>query len=375
VGRGPSQRRDDRATPSRRDALRTGKIQDQLVERRGGLVKVYTGDDGWKELPPPTLWAVLKECHDSISAGHLMGRQKLARVAKNFWWPSMRKIVFAWTASCRKVRPRRVIPPLRSGKVGAVGDRWALDVAVPLPVTHTWKRFVVALVEYVTKFVIAVPTENHTAPTLAMLLVNEIVFKYGPFRELLMDGEPEMQIDLMAAMVQILQAKQTTPVPYRPNLTGLVERFDRTWKDMVSMYVSRNRNDWDEWVSAMPYAYNSAENTVTGFAPFFLMTGREPRAPRDLLLKDRVEDVGKKAETREWHGRLRQAVEVAREVAKEAIAKEQRRQSRYYDRQQRRDTAFEVGGLVWVHRPPENKKKTKLRYRWVGPYRVEVSAG
>jgi hypothetical protein len=158
-------------------------------------------------------------------------------------------------------------------------------------------------------------------------------------------------------------------------LMGLVERFNRTWKDMVSMYVSRNRNDWDEWVSAMAYAYNSAENTVTGFAPFFLMTGREPRAPRDLLLKDRVEDVGKKAETREWHGRLRQAVEVAREVAKEAIAKEQRRQARYYDRQQRRGTTFEVGELVWVHRPPENKKKTKLRHRWVGPCRVEGSAG
>jgi hypothetical protein len=105
------------------------------------------------------------------------------------------------------------------------------------------------------------------------------------------------------------------------------------------------------------------------------MTGRKPRAPRDLLLKDRVEHVGTKEETREWHGRLRRAVEKSVGVARVAIEKEQRRQARYYDRQQRNDTEFRLGELVWVHRPPENKKKTKLRHGWLGPCRIEDFVG
>ncbi|KAJ0392471.1 hypothetical protein P43SY_004345 [Pythium insidiosum] len=73
----------------------------------------------------------------------------------------------------RKVRPAKVVPPLRSLQVGAIGDRWALDFAGPLPVTPSGHRYVVALAEYATKWV------------------------HGPFRELLTDGAAELQSETM----------------------------------------------------------------------------------------------------------------------------------------------------------------------------------
>lgn len=46
----------------------------------------------------------------------------------------------------------------------------------------------------------------------------------------------------------MVQAKQITSVPYRQGLLGLVERFHRSWNDMVVMYVAEAQNDWDQWL-------------------------------------------------------------------------------------------------------------------------------
>ncbi|OWZ15676.1 DNA/RNA polymerase [Phytophthora megakarya] len=55
----------------------------------------------------------------------------------------------------RKVKPREVVPPLRSIHGGDVCDRWALDVAGPFSVANGGDRYVVAAVEYVTRTAVA----------------------------------------------------------------------------------------------------------------------------------------------------------------------------------------------------------------------------
>ncbi|KAJ0394578.1 hypothetical protein ATCC90586_008850 [Pythium insidiosum] len=66
---------------------------------------------------------------------------------------------------------------------------------------------------------------------------------HGPFRELLTDGAAELQSATVRQLVVMLQANQVTPVAYRPNLMGLVERFNRVWKDMVAIYVNERQDD------------------------------------------------------------------------------------------------------------------------------------
>src|SRR5690349_1768801 len=83
----------------------------------------------------------------------------------------MAKVVQDWVAGCRdcgsrKVRPRRVKPPLRSLHVGEVGDRWAMDFAGQLPATSRGNRYAVAFTEYLTKWVILVPVSTRAADDL-----------------------------------------------------------------------------------------------------------------------------------------------------------------------------------------------------------------
>ncbi|KAE9055549.1 hypothetical protein PF010_g32109 [Phytophthora fragariae] len=165
----------------------------------------------------------------------------------------MQKTVRDCVSACqdcgsRKARPQAVIPPLRSVRTGEVGDRWAIDVAGPLPVTMNGNRYVIAAVEYTTRCAVAASVPEHTAKSIARFLMDRVVLIYGPVREIMMDGAREFTSKVTAGLLELMQVKQATPVPYRPNLLGLVERFHRTWKDIVSLYVDEGQDDWDDFL-------------------------------------------------------------------------------------------------------------------------------
>ncbi|KAE9292058.1 hypothetical protein PR003_g24861, partial [Phytophthora rubi] len=354
------------------------KYGDRRVGEEGALVYIYERDGSKRVVLPSTLWAkVLRENHDSVFACHLRTPQTYAKIAANYWWPDMRAWVRRWVQSCRdcgtrKARAKEVIPPLRSQGVGDAGDRWALDVAGPLPVTDKGNRYVVAAVDYATRYAVVAAVPSHRAPDIANFIVEKLVMVYGPMRELVLDGAPELNGAVVEALVDALQAKQLTPVPYRPALLGLVERFHRTWKDMVAMFVSEAQSDWDRWLPCAAYAYNGARHSGTGYSPNELMMGRRLRTPNELLRTSGVTQVGVFAD---YHRTLVRKMAAATEAAKEALSKDQARRARYYDRQVRRHSEFQVGDKVWVLRPPKGKGITKLAHKWVGPARIEADAG
>ncbi|KAE9008012.1 hypothetical protein PR001_g16815 [Phytophthora rubi] len=247
----------------------------------------------------PALWAVVfKEHHDSVWAGHLRAPHTYERIARTYWWPGLQAEVKRWVRGCqecgsRKARPREVIPPLRSLKGGDVGDRWALDVAGPLPASDGGERYVIAAIKYVTHYAVAVATKQHTAESVADFLMRHVVLRFGPFRELMTDGAPELTGKAIEQLVLMLQSQQTNPVPYRPQLIGLVERFHRTWKDCVSTYMQKDsQNDWEPWVAFAVYAYNSGRHSTVALTPNELMMGRKLRTPNDLLSRASVAEAG-----------------------------------------------------------------------------------
>jgi hypothetical protein len=54
-------------------------------------------------------------------------------------------------------------------------------------------------------------------------------------------------------------------------------------KDCLLTYCSTHVATWDQFLTGVIWAYNSSLNPVTGFSPHYLMMGREPRQPVDIL--------------------------------------------------------------------------------------------
>jgi hypothetical protein len=354
--------------------VKAGEYRGQPITTDHGLAMITTLG-GRRTVLPPVHWPVVfKEAHDSIWAGHLRYKHTLGRIAKLYWWPRMGPTVLQWVRGChdcgsRKVRPRQVIPPLRSLNGGDVGDRWALDIAGKFPISKRGNRFVIAAVEYVTRYAVAIAVENHTASVVSNFLMTHVVFRFGVFRELLTDNSNELVGNVLDGLSDLLQARQVNPVPYRPQVMGLVERFHRTWKDCVSLHVREEHDDWDDWIDSALYAYNSAAHSTTHFSPNELMLGRRLRSPNELLRRDRLTEV---ENVSDYHERLVTSMERARAAAREAMAREQIAQARYYNRSVRHKREFRVGDLVWVYDRPRG---TKYTHRWLGPAEVMSSAG
>jgi hypothetical protein len=140
-------------------------------------------------------------------------------------------------------------------------------------------RYVVAAVEYVTRYAVAITTNQHTAETIAEFLMRQMIQKFGLFRELLTDGAPELAGKVMEQLVVMLQARQTNPVPYWPQMIGLVKRFHRTWKAwkacVATFMNADSQKDWDIWVDFALYAYNSGRHATVLLSTNELMMGRK----------------------------------------------------------------------------------------------------
>ncbi|KAL3656480.1 hypothetical protein V7S43_019110 [Phytophthora oleae] len=203
--------------------------------------------------------------------------------------------------------------------------------------------------------------------------MEEVVLRFGSFRELLTDGAPELTSGAIDVLIVMLQAQRGTAVPYRPQTIGLVERFHRTWNDCVAVFMQdKTRKDWSLWVRFAVYAYNSARHSTVMLTPNELMMGRKLRAPNELLRRTEVSEVD---ELTAYHEQLLKAMERSQRCAEQARVREQERQARYYDRQVRNWREFHPGDRVWLYNPPRGPKATKFVHQWMGPLKIVEPAG
>ncbi|MGL4645552.1 MAG: hypothetical protein ACRCVL_00305, partial [Cetobacterium sp.] len=61
-----------------------------------------------------------------------------------------------------------------------------------------------------------------------------------------------------------------------------MERFNRTLLQMLGTLSTKEKSHWKDIVKPLVHAYNCTRNDVTGFSPYELMFGRQPRLPVDL---------------------------------------------------------------------------------------------
>lgn len=183
---------------------------------------------------------------------------------------------------------------------------------------------------------------------VASVLINQVVIRHSPFRELLSDSVEKSIGGVIEGLVAALQAEQTTPVLHRPNLVGLVERYNNMWKHILVNMVNENQEEWDEWLPAAAYAYNSAVHRGVGLV-YELMYRRLSHSPSDLLLANRV---GSADDLQSWHGHLRQRLILSHSRAREAIVHGQRCQAHIRPKSARRNPSGYRGVSTDVPGPP-----------------------
>ena len=143
--------------------------------------------------------------------------------------------------------------------------------------------------------------------------------------------------------------------PQHPESNGKIERFNRTFKELLAKAVNNSPGDWEDHVGSTLFAHRIRVSDVTHFSPFYLMYGRQPRAPLSRLIhvKDPIQGFGTRVDN------LSTAVKAARERTE---------QSRKYNKlrlaQKANDGILSPGDMVVLLAPEPLTLTSKWDPQW-----------
>ncbi|CAM4532741.1 unnamed protein product [Lepidochelys kempii] len=228
-----------------------------------------------------------------------------------------------------------------------------------------WK-YILVVVDFATRYPEAVPLASIEADPVADALLT-IFSRVGFPKEVLTDQGSNFMSALLRCLWEKCGVRHDWASAYHPQSNGLVERFNGTLKMMLKTFMDQHPQDWDKYLPHLLFAYREVPQESTGFSPFELLYGRRVRGPLDLM-RD------------EWEGKATpngesvvENVLIFRErraelmgLARENLARAQRKQMVWYDRTAR-TRAYTTGDPVMVLIPV---RKNKLQAAWEGPFKV-----
>ena len=256
--------------------------------------------------------------------------------------------------------------PLLPNPVENAFDRVALDILGPFLVSRKGNRYICVFSDYLSHWCKAIPVPSVEASVIAHLLVDEVVSRHGAPKVLLSVRGKNFLSKLIAKVCKIFQIHKVNTSSYHPQTDGLVERFNSTLCQSLSMYVAKDQKDWVEYIPLILFAHRTSICEEIGDSPFYVLYGQEPRLPVDVkLLPKESEDLS--SSVFEHRKSVVEKVELAQNIAKENIQRSQQRMKEYYDQKSKMPT-FEVGQRVWVYTPKTKKGPSKkLLHNWYGP--------
>ncbi|GFW44473.1 retrovirus-related Pol polyprotein from transposon 412 [Trichonephila clavipes] len=250
--------------------------------------------------------------------------------------------------------------------VGAPFERIAFDILGPLPRTASGNKYLLVVMDYFTKWPEVYPIPDQEAPTVAEAVVQHWISRYGVPLQLHSDQGRNFVSAVLKGVCELLGIDKTKTTPLHPQSDGMVERFNRTILNNLSM-VSKNQQDWDQKVPLFLLAYRSAVHETTGYSPSQMLFGRDLRLPCDLLF-GRPPDTPSSPE--EYVQNLQARFEDVHNLARERINLRTEKMKTRYDTKAT-GHQFKEGDKVWFYNPTRRKGLSpKLQSHWDGPYTI-----
>ena len=174
-----------------------------------------------------------------------------------------------------------------------------------------------------------------------MISVSSLVFQKKLHHDLGREFENKQLHHLKA--LSGIRGSHTTP--YHPQGNGQTERFNRTLLSMLRTLTEEQKSDWKNHLPKVIHAYNCTTSEATGYSPFFLLFGRPPRLPVDLLFETESENCARSSQeyVEKWGRRMAEAYDIASRNA----SKSADRGKRQYDKK-RYGPTLQVGSRVLV---------------------------
>lgn len=227
---------------------------------------------------------------------------------------------------------------------------------------------VLVITDHFTKLAHAFPCKDQSAKQVARLLWDRYFCVYGFPERIHSDQGANFESQLIHDLLEVAGVRKSRTTAYHLMGNGQVERFNRTLGGMIRALPPRAKQKWPQMLQSLTFAYNCTAHESTGFAPFYLMFGRVPKLPVDVMFSS-VERDDVLIDYDAYVRRLRDDLKEALALAQKNAEVSQRRQADLYNKRSK-GCSIEIGDQVLLANKGECGRR-KLADKWeASPYIV-----
>lgn len=308
---------------------------------------------------------ILKAFHDAPLGGHFGVSKTYQRIKQKFKWVGMKRDVNIYVKKCVKCQKnksgRAVRMPLHLTTVSDKPfDKVYIDIVGPLPISLNGNKYILSMVDDLTRFVDFTPMPDQCADTVARCLYEEILCRYSIPKSIVTDNGANFIGNVFKAVCKLLGVNKLRTTAYHPQ-SNLVERQHSSLGNYLRNFVDGHPTNWDHFLRTAAHAYNNTPHSSTGFCPMELLYGFVSEIPTNLKRKPEPN-----YSFDDYHNELKSKLQISFRLAKNNLLKAKQTSKDYHDRAIN-PLSLKVGDKVLIK---NHARTSKLSNIWKGPFEV-----
>ncbi|CAK1578608.1 unnamed protein product [Parnassius mnemosyne] len=236
----------------------------------------------WKEVPlPQDRHAIIEVNHGSPSELHLGIFKTFKKISLKYYWPGMFKDIANLISTCETCLTYKHPNHSPYGLMGKPKlcsrpfQTISLDLMGPLPMTRRRNQYILVINCNFTKFTMIFPLKRATSANIINVLENSVFLVHGIPQTIIMDNAVQFQSREFHSFLNSYNVPFIFHTALYCPQVNPTEKFNSTIITALASLVGDDHRSWDNHLTKIQYAMNSATNVATGFTPNFLVFGRE----------------------------------------------------------------------------------------------------
>lgn len=323
--------------------------------------------------------------HAHPMGGHMGFKNTLYKISQSYYWDTMAKDVQDYLKRCPRCQssgPKKTKELLHPVPVGSRPfEKWALDVK-HVPISKTGARYIVAGIEYLTKWIEARPLRYQTSAEIASFIYEEIITRHGCPHTIITDNGTPFITNLINRVCFHYNIHHITISVGNSQANGLIERLNGTIGAIIKKSATEDKTSWDQYLPAALFAYRTIKQNTTQYSPFYLTYGYHPKTPYDqthVAMETKTPRYQYELNRRSQHEivTLNQIRKDAHEFIQRSQITQKRAIDKKIDNEQRQwKPPFKLGDVVTLYVGIKSNSWTgKISDNWEGIYVIHQTLG
>ena len=262
-------------------------MRNGILYHKNKIQKMNQPDRNTMQLVLPEVFRkqALKVCHDDL--GHLRVEWTIDLLRDHFYCPEMTNDTTRYIKQCERCLRFKALPekaPMEN-----------IDATYPMELVHinylTIKAYkggkdvhILVITDHFMWYVQAIITSSWTAKCTAQNLWDKFIVHYGFLEKILTNQGHNFESELLNELCELAKVRKIKTSGYHTQTNGQCKCFNATLINMLGTLPEKPKSTWREQIPTLIHAYNCTRNNVTDFSPYYLMFGRKPCLPIDILL-------------------------------------------------------------------------------------------